>query len=212
MNAHNALQASSARSPARQSMHRYRWNYSKRHPRRAAIELAVARGEPMAQAGEPHGLSKWVVLRHWQSHVSEAQKAALRLGSEVNSVNLPSLQRAMRENSLPDLLALKGRVWAALDAAREAKDLKATSSLLGRAIDLQELIEKITVTTRADAGTVSEILQIDLYASLRSGILQALRQHPEARATMLDFLRNFDDRLAAIEGGAPVLEGVVSGA
>mgnify|MGYP003559222665 CR=1 FL=1 len=181
------------------------------HPRRAAIELALAQGQAQQAVAEAHGLSKFSVHRHWHSHVADTHKAALRLGSEVTTINVPRLREALRDNTLPDLLDLKTRLWAALDLARDQKDLKHTSALIGRAISLEEAIAAVTGQLRSDATSISSTININIYGELRTGLVGVLKAHPEAREAILGYLRTFDDQLAKLEGGAAVtIDGAIS--
>lgn len=183
------------------------------HPRRAVIELALAQGQAQQVVARVHGLSKFSVHRHWHSHVAETHKAALRLGSEITTINVPKLREAMRDNTLPDLLDLKARLWEALDRARDQGDLKHTSALIGRAINLEQAIATVTGQLRSDAVAVSSTININIYGELRTGLVGVLRAHPEAREAILGYLRIFDEQLARLEAGAPVsLSGVVGDA
>lgn len=176
------------------------------HPRRGAIELELAQGGTQTAVAGRYQLTKFTVHRHWQNHVADSHKSALRLGSDAGTVDVGKLRDAMRSNTLPDLLDLKARLWGALDRAKAAGNLQIEGSLIGRALQLEESIARATGALRGDAVTVAGVINVNVYAELRGGLVQVLKTHPSAREALLEFLRGFDDKMARLETGVPAGE------
>jgi hypothetical protein len=168
-----------------------------KHPDRAAIEMALARGTPVRHIAKRHGLSIHVLYRY---------KAALPPQLRVKHVahrlkagaDLEQLKITESEGILQNLALQRCRLLLVQDAALEAGDRREVAHLadcLNRNIKStgQYLGEFQKVSTQISLN----ILISDEYLNLRSQLLAALSAYPAARKAVAAALQAAEAKAAA---------------
>jgi hypothetical protein len=176
------------------------------HEQRYRAELMLAAGasvRAVAAKFDAKGISYNTVWVHWQNHVSAERKAQMIAGP----VKLQELaERAAEENLtvLDYLRIIRGTLIDQFLMCAEAGDKHATAILSGRLLETLREVGKIT--GEIDRAFGNQITNNTLfYASpgfddLRRMLMERLERHPEARAEVLDGLRQLERQVGVPEG------------
>jgi hypothetical protein len=161
----------------------------------------MAAGRSLQSVGDEFGLSKDAVRRHWQNHVTPARRAELIAGP----VQIAKLaQRAVEEDrSLLDYLSiLRSELLRLFLSAKQRGLTYDAASIAQRLLNTLEAIGRLTgqlrqagITINNVAGSVSNqtlVLNSPEVAKLQGTIIRALSPFPEARAAVIEALRDMD--------------------
>ncbi|MGH1571884.1 hypothetical protein ACRAWG_15810 [Methylobacterium sp. P31] len=91
------------------------------HPDRARIEAAVARGVSRRDAAVRFDISPDSIYRHWQNHVGEDQRVALKTGALKPRTNLRKLVEEEDMGLLENLQAVRAGLWRLFESAVEPR-------------------------------------------------------------------------------------------
>lgn len=172
------------------------------HPRRAEIELAVARKVPLRVISRKFGPSIFSVHRHGKNHMPPQLMAALVMTGTPTVIDLEALKISESEGLLQTLVVQRGRLYSLLNLAEEAGDFRAAASIHGRIIDNLNTTAKLLGEVQTHAQTVINNLTVSQdYLELRSSLVRALRPHPEALKALHAVLRG-------VEGAEPHTTGI----
>ena len=143
-----------------------------RHRKRAAIERELLKGATLRDVAERFGLSYSSVHRHRKNgHISAT---LARATDELETFEARGLAA--------ELTDLKNRARGILDRAEAADDLR---SALGAIRELRGLLERVAkIEGRLSSGGVAVIVSTPAWGELRSVIVDALADHPNARAAV----------------------------
>ncbi len=176
------------------------------HPNRVEIEMAVCKGVAMHALGKTYGVSKDTIWRHCNGpnkHLSDKRRSEL-VGREV----MPMLARH-EKNTAEQLSIIGNALFDAFLLANSAGD-NATVGMLSTkhaenamtSAKLRDGIRQSNVTVNIGAITASPD-----YLRLVAVVLNAVRDHPEARGSIISAVRNFSD--AAASAHPTMIEGEV---
>jgi transposase-like protein len=150
-----------------------------RHRECAAINLALARGVAVSALARRYVVSTDALYRH-RKHIPAQLRAKLLAGPHVE-IDLDKLRETESQSLLANLVALRHRLFAALDAAEENGDgfmLTRVSSQLH--VNL-ETTGKLLGNLGVGATTIMNILVQPAYVEMRVELVRALAPYPEAR-------------------------------
>lgn len=160
------------------------------HPDRASIELGLANKVPIRVLGKRYGLSQDSVWRHGKRHMSPELHSQLMTRGRMTPAELENLRITESEGLLHHLVTVRGRLYGLMDVAEEQGDYRSAAAIGN------QLSKNVETTARLlgdiHTGTVNvtnNLLVMPEYHGLRTTIMQALRQHPEARASVAAALR-----------------------
>jgi hypothetical protein len=141
------------------------------HGEREAIDLAIVEGGGLRDIARQHGVSKDAVARHGAEHLPATLARAA------------AAEEATRGDTLLEKVqALEVQAREIAKRARQSGDLRVALAAvreLARIIELQARLAGDLI----DAPTVSVVLGDD-WTSMRSTILSALNEYPEARVAV----------------------------
>ena len=151
------------------------------HPRRAEIELALAKRQPLRFLADKFGLSIYTLHRHRKAHMPPQLKSALLAVGKPSDIDLDALRKTESEGLLQTLVVQRGRLFGLLDQAEESGDVRATVSVHKAINDNLTSVAKLLGEISTHSTVVTNNLTISPeYLALRASLVQALRKHPEA--------------------------------
>jgi hypothetical protein len=101
------------------------------HEKRVEIEMAVAKGGGKREVGEQFGIHCDSVWRHSAHHVSDEQKAALKVQYYRPGVPIETLIEEEGSGLLSRLQSLRGKLAWHLDSASDAGGHKTVATIAG---------------------------------------------------------------------------------
>ncbi|TYT27255.1 hypothetical protein FZO89_13880 [Luteimonas viscosa] len=163
------------------------------HPDRASIELGLANKVPIRVLGKRYGVSADSVWRHGQRHMSAELHGQLQTRGRMTPQDLENLRITESEGVLQHLVAVRGRLYGLMDAATLQDDYRGAAAIgnqIGRNLEVTaKLLGDIRTGT---VNVTNNVLLLPEFHALRTTIMQALRQHPEARASVAAALRQLE--------------------
>jgi len=171
------------------------------HPSRASLELGVANRVPVRTLSRRFGVSPDAVHRHKHRHMAPQLIAQLMVRGKVSEIDLEKLRITESEGLLHHLVAVRGRLYAALDQSEDLGDYLNTARVSATLLKNLELTAKLLGELHTGAQVTQNILVLPEYHGLRTAILQALKGHPEARNAVVAALHTFEmPEVPALEG------------
>lgn len=163
------------------------------HPDRASIELGLANSVPIRVLGKRYGLSPDSVWRHGKNHMSAELHGQLMTRGRMTATDLEQLREVESEGVLQHLVAVRGRLYGLMDVAELQGDYRAAATIGERIVKTLEVTAKLLGDLRTGTVNVTNnlLLSADFHA-LRTQIFQALRQFPEARASVAAALKQLE--------------------
>jgi hypothetical protein len=147
------------------------------HRELAAIDLALARGVSVTALSRRYKLGPDSIYRHKNNH-------------------LPATVRASESQSLlANLVALRHRLFAALDTAEEYNDAGMLTRVASQLHANLELTGKLLGDLGVGTTTVN-VLVMPQYVELRIALVQALSAFPEAKQAVAQVLYNLESKAA----------------
>lgn len=160
------------------------------HPDRASIELGVANKVPIRVLGKRYGLSADSVWRHSKNHMSAELHGHLMTRGRMTPEDLENLRITESEGVLQHLVAVRGRLYGLMDAATEQDDYRGAAAIGNQIGKNLETTAKLLGDIRTGTVNVTNnVLLLPEFHALRTSIMAALRQYPEARAEVAKALR-----------------------
>lgn len=175
------------------------------HPKRAQIELALARGSSRRSVAEQYDCSDDAARRHFENHVSETVKTALLSKYLKPNATIEAILAEEEPGLLERLAAYRAGAWHLFNLAVEMNNLQGVAPIMRELVRVEELIAQQTGELRARSNAPIQHLHISAdFVRLRQTMLIALRPFPDALAAVSEALR-------AVDEVPPVLiEGTVS--
>ena len=149
------------------------------HREASAIDLALARGVSVTALARRYDLGTDSIYRHRANHLPATVRAKLLAGPEIE-IDLDQLRESESQSLLANLVALRHRLFAALDAAEEYND----AGMLTRVASQLHANLELTGKLLGDLGvglTNVNVLVMPQYVELLVALVQALGAFPEAR-------------------------------
>jgi hypothetical protein len=164
------------------------------HRELAQIDTALARGVAAPAIARRFKLGTDSIYRHGRNHLPPQLRARLIAGPDLD-IDLDRLKETESQSLLGNLVALRHRLFAALDAAEEFGDgmmLTRVSSQLHANLELTgKLLGDLGV-----GSTTNNVLIQPQYVELRVALVQALASYPEARQAVAGVLHQLEHKAA----------------
>lgn len=166
------------------------------HVDQARIERDLALGKPLARIARKYGVSKDACWRH-KRNLPPQLKAALAAHALAAEQDLEQLRTTESEGLLGHLSAQRARLLISQDACLEAEQFGLVAQLSGQIHRNLELVGKLLdqFVSHSVHTSVSLLISPE-YLQLRSGLLQALAAHPEARRAVASVLHGIETTAA----------------
>jgi hypothetical protein len=175
-----------------------------RHPERSRIELLKAGGAGIDALAEKFGVHRDALWRHWTHHVTNEAKASYLAGPGA----LEHLAERLAESgeSVIDYLKLCRTVLTAqLSAMAEAGDGRGAAMVAGQLTRTCESIARVTgelsdlarSTTFNITNNLAVLAESPAFMQVQAALLRALAPYPEARAAVVNALRELDETAPA---------------
>jgi hypothetical protein len=166
-----------------------------RHRERSAVDLALARGVSVRALGKRYHLGIDSLYRHARRHLPAQLRATLIAGPAL-SIDLDRLRDTESQSLLANLVALRHRLFAGLDAAEEVGD----SNMVARVANQLHRNLEITGRLLGDLGmgstTINNVLIMPAYVSMRVELVRALAPFPDARQAVAAVLHTIEGKAA----------------
>jgi len=150
----------------------------------------------MGALGNRYGLSHDALYRHRKAHLPPQVRARLIAGPALDGVDLERLHEQESQSILANLVAIRQRLFAQLDACEEHGDGGGVVRVVGALHRNIELTGELV--GRLNLGTVvnQNILIQPMYLELRVELVRALQPFAEARQAVAQVLRALEGRSA----------------
>jgi transposase-like protein len=166
------------------------------HRERAAIELGLARGVSMSALARRYGPSPDSLYRHRKEHMPPQLKASLLAGPDCD-LDLDRLKATESQSLLANLVAVRHRLFAALDMAEEMTDGFLLTRVTSQLHTNLELTGKLLGELGIGHTNVTNILIMPQYVEMRTELVRALRPFPEAAQAVAAVLHAIETKAAA---------------
>lgn len=164
------------------------------HANRAEIDKAIASGEPIRFVAKQFGIGAAAVQRHKATHITRAMAKAVATREA----------KVVRQSGelLDELDAIRAEAKRLGKLAEETGDLKTALMALREWARVEEIKAKVQ-------GDIDEAPRVNVlvshaseWAALRTVILGALDRHPEALADVVNAIKSYEARSAALPATA----------
>ena len=163
------------------------------HVDRASIELGLANKVPIRVLGKRYGLHHDAVHRHGRNHMDAKLHAQLMTRGRLTPLEVENMRVTESEGLLHHLVATRARMWGYMDDAEQQDDYKAAAAIGDKVVKVCETIAKLLGDIRTGTVNVHQsILVLPEFHALRTSIMQTLRAHPEARASVVAASQHFE--------------------
>jgi hypothetical protein len=167
-----------------------------KHPRRGEIEHDIAVGVPSRTIARKYDISKDVVLR-WSKKIPLQLKAKRYVGLLLATDDLEKLRVEESDNLLKNLAMQRARLLLCQDKAIALEDLSAIARLSSQIHTNLELVGKyLGEFARHSVQTNISLLVTPEYLKLRTVLLQALADFPEAKYAVAAVLHDIEGAAA----------------
>lgn len=161
------------------------------HPKRAQIELALARGASRRSVGQRYDCSADAAYRHFENHVPEETKAALKAMYLKPSATIEEILAEETPGLIERLAVYRVGLSHLYHFEIEACNSRAATGLARELIRIEEILAEQTGELRKMAAEPVQQLHLSAdFVKFRQKIMIALRPHPDALAAVVDALRD----------------------
>jgi hypothetical protein len=173
------------------------------HRERAAIDLGLARGVAVRALARRFELGSDSLYRHARNHLPPQLRAKLIAGPDLAVDDLDHLRTTESASLLGNLVALRHRLFAGLDAAEESGDANMVARVSNQLHRNFELVAKLLGDLSTGTTINNNVLILPAYVELRVELVRALAPFPEARQAVAQVLHTIESKAAsAIEAEA----------
>jgi hypothetical protein len=166
------------------------------HRECAAIELAIARRVTERAISKRYGVSPDAVGRHARNHLTPQLRAKLLAGPGCD-VDLDRLKESESQSLLAHLVALRHRLFAALDDAEEGDNPMAITRITSQLHTNLEITGKLLGELGVGHSLTQNILIMPAYVEMRVALINALSGFPEAKRAVAAALHQLESKAAA---------------
>jgi transposase-like protein len=180
-----------------------------KHPERAAIELALARGVRTRKIAKRYGISIDSIYRYRKRLRAEQPEVFRALGAanwRVTPEELEALRLESSDGWLKQLRAQFDKLVVAQDKCLEGGNYTVAAQLASQVHRALEMIGRAVGEIAQHSTTVNNNLIVSpQYWAVRTAIVQALALYPEARRAVLDALRRAEAQSPDGSDNVPLL-------
>jgi hypothetical protein len=167
-----------------------------RHTDRARLEWLACSGASLQAISQQFHVPYDSLWRHWHHHVSDHRRATL-LAGPLKLSELVDVAVEESKSVFDHLKVLRAVVYDALVAASEAGDRGGIAQLSSRALEILQELGRASGQLRASAAGVhveqnNFFFTSPIFHQLEGALLEALRNHPAARADVVKALRGLE--------------------
>jgi hypothetical protein len=166
------------------------------HRERTALDLALARGVGVRALSRRYRLSIDALYRHSNRHLPPQLRAKLIAGPSVDGVDLDRLRDTESQSLLMNLIALRNRLLAGLDAAEEAGDSGMVARVANQLHRNLEITGELLGDLSTGSTTINNVLVMPAYIEMRMELVRALAPYPEARLSVAAVLHRIESKAA----------------
>ncbi len=166
------------------------------HRERAGIDLALARGVSVRALTTRYKLHRDALYRHQKNHLPPQLRASLIAGPDLD-IDLDKLRETESQSLLANLVALRGRLFSALDVGEENGDANMVARVAGQLHHNLEITGKLLGDLSSGSTTINNVLVLPQYVSLRIELVRALQPFPEAKMAVAAVLHQIESKAAA---------------
>ena len=135
------------------------------------------------------------IYRHRANHLPATVRAKLLAGPDIE-IDLDRLKEAESQSLLANLVALRHRLFAALDAAEEYQDGGMLTRVASALHANLELTGKLLGDLGVGSTTNVNVLVLPAYVEMRVALVQALSAFPEAKLAVAQALHQLESKAA----------------
>lgn len=170
------------------------------HRELAALNLAIARGVSAYALANRYGVSSDAVYRHAKrpNCLPPQLRAKLLAGPSIEGVDLDKLKHTESQSILSNLIALRHRLFAALETAEEAGDSGMLARVAGQLHHNLELTGKLLGDLGVGSTTINNVLLVPAYVNMRVELVKALQPFPDARVAVAAVLAQLEGDAAKV--------------
>jgi hypothetical protein len=165
------------------------------HRERPAIDLALSRGVSPNAVARRYKLGPDSVYRHARNHLPPQLRAKLIVGPDLD-IDLDKLRSNESQSLLSHLVALRQRLFAALDLCEEHGDTFGLARISSQLHTNLETTGKLLGDLGVGSTTVNNVLVMPAYVELRVGLVNALAPFPEAKQAVAQVLHALEAKAA----------------
>jgi hypothetical protein len=166
------------------------------HRELAQINTALARGVAAPAIARRFKLGVDSVYRHSRSHLPPQLRAALLAGPDLAGIDLDKLKENESQSLLGNLVALRHRLFAALDAAEEYADGNMLTRVSSQIHANLEMVARLLGDLGVGNTTNVNVLVLPAYVELRVALVTALSPFPEAKHAVAQVLHQLESKAA----------------
>ena len=169
------------------------------HKDRALIEFARVAGCSLDTIAAKHNVSRDAIWRHMTKHVDESARADYLAAVPMKDLAAKAAEEGT--SVLGYFSIVRGILMQQFQLAASLNDRNATATLAGRLTEVLRSIGSISgemgnmAVNNLTINNVS-IMNSPVFASLQANLLHALAPFPEARAAVVNALRQMDEQNA----------------
>src|SRR5262245_22564953 len=165
------------------------------HREASAIDLALARGASVPALARRYDPRTDRICRHRANHLPATVRAKLLAGPDIE-IDLDLLKEAESQSLLANLVALRHRLFAALDAAEEYQDGGMLTRVASALHANLELTGKLLGDLGVGSTTNVNVLVLPADVEMRVALVQALSAFPEAKLAVAQVLHQLESKAA----------------
>ena len=162
----------------------------------AAIDLALARGVAVRALARRYKLGIDSLYRHSHRHLPPQLRAKLIAGPSVEGVDLDRLRDTESQSLLMNLIAIRNRLLAGLDAAEEAGDSGMVARVANQLHRNLEITGELLGDLSTGSTTINNVLVLPAYVEMRVELVKELAPFPDARQAVARVLHRIESRAA----------------
>jgi hypothetical protein len=166
------------------------------HREASNIDLALARGVSVTALSRRYKVSTDAIYRHSNNHLPPQLRAKLIAGPDID-IDLDRLRESESQSLLANLVALRHRLFAALDTAEEYGDANMLSRVSSQLHANLELTARLLGDLGVGGTTNINVLIQPQYIELRVALVSALASFPEAKQAVAQVLHQLESKAAA---------------
>lgn len=168
------------------------------HRERASLDLGLARGVSIGALARRYQLGSDSLYRHAKAHLPPQLRASLIAGPSIEGVDLDRLRDTESQSLLSNLIAVRQRLFASLDAAEEAGDGNMLARVAGQLHRNMEIVGKLLGDLNSGTSITNNVLVMPSYVALRVELVRALAPFPDARAAVAQVLHSLEGDAAKV--------------